>query len=130
MFQISLFSAVSGLAALPGKYRYNKHWIWTECRGPEDRRPKDRKPDDLALLHLASFYDRIATCVNVLSSYVQLYRCSLAWPAPHQEKEGSGNFFYSIVDTSDQQTLDLDLSTEDPRTRGRGTRRSTSVALS
>ena len=58
-----------------------KHWTRDPrtkdptTQGPEDKEPKDQGPNDLALLHLHSFYDRNATCDNVLSSNVWLYHC-------------------------------------------------------
>ena len=45
--------------------------LGTEDQGPKDQEPKDQGPNNLAL----SFYDRNATCVNVLSSNIWLYRC-------------------------------------------------------
>ena len=49
-----------------------KHWTRDpRTRGPGTRGPGTQRSSSVAL----SFYDRNATCVNVLSSNVRLYRC-------------------------------------------------------
>ena len=54
-----------------------KHWIRDprtgdpRTRGPGTRGPGTQRSSSVAL----SFYDRNATCVNVLSSNIRLYRC-------------------------------------------------------